>query len=121
LIDKIQKRGVQALCSDHKRGGNVMRQFKLLGAVLVLVAAAATPILAQEVITEPGYCAQYFPNANCQNLGPGSPGSSGQYYQRAGAPGMQVSTGSSACTQHRSYDPASGSYIGRNGRRIACQ
>jgi BA14K-like protein len=122
LIDKIQKPGVQALCSHHKRGGNVMRQFKLLGAVLVLGAATATPILAQEVITEPGYCAQYFPNANCQNLGPGSPGSSGQYYQRAGAPGMQASTGgSSACTHYRSYDPASGTYIGRNGRRIACQ
>jgi hypothetical protein len=99
-----------------------MRQLKLLGAVLILAAATATPVLAQEVIAEPGYCAQYFPNANCQNLGPGSPGSSGQYYQRHGAPGMQASAGgSSACTQHRSYDPASGSYIGRNGRRIACQ
>jgi BA14K-like protein len=99
-----------------------MRQFKILGAVLILAATTATPVLAQEVIAEPGYCAQYFPNANCQNLGPGSPGSSGQYYQRAGAPGMQASTGGSgACMHYRSYDPASGTYVGRNGRRIACQ
>jgi hypothetical protein len=29
--------------------------------------------MAQEVIYNPGYCAQYYPNANCQNRGPGSP------------------------------------------------
>jgi hypothetical protein len=28
---------------------------------------------AQEVIYNPGKCAQYYPNANCQNLGPGNP------------------------------------------------
>jgi hypothetical protein len=97
-----------------------MSQFKLLGAVLILLAATATPILAQEVVYEPGYCAQYYPNANCQNIGPGNP----LYGSRAGStPGMQASTGggASACSQHRSYDPASGTYIGRNGRRIVCQ
>jgi hypothetical protein len=96
-----------------------MPQFKLLGAALVLAAAITTPILAQEVVYEPGYCAQYYPNANCQNIGPGNP----IYGGRAGTPGMQASTGGGAnvCSQHRSYDPASGTYIGRNGRRIACQ
>jgi hypothetical protein len=95
-----------------------MRQFKLLGAVLILGTATATPILAQEVVYEPGYCAQYYPNANCQNIGPGNP-----IYGRPGTPVMQASTGSGSnvCSQHRSYDPASGTYIGRNGRRIACQ
>jgi hypothetical protein len=29
--------------------------------------------MAQEVIYNPGYCAQFYPNANCQNHGPGSP------------------------------------------------
>ena len=28
---------------------------------------------AQAVVEEPGYCAQYYPNANCQNYGPGNP------------------------------------------------
>jgi hypothetical protein len=45
----------------------------LLGAVAGLSAAIATPAPAQEVIDEPGYCAFYYPNANCQNMGPGNP------------------------------------------------
>jgi hypothetical protein len=32
-----------------------------------------TPAAAQEVIYNPGYCAQIYPNANCQNKGPNSP------------------------------------------------
>ena len=101
-----------------------MSHFKLLGAVAILATAIAAPAPAQQVISEPGYCAQFYPNANCQNKGYGNPytGSSG-YYQRGGDPGMYASIGggSPACAQHRSYDPASGTYIGRNGRRVACQ
>jgi hypothetical protein len=44
----------------------------LLGAALV-AAALASPAKAQEVIYNPGYCAQFYPNANCQNKGPGNP------------------------------------------------
>jgi hypothetical protein len=100
-----------------------MSHFRLLGAVAILATAVASPVLAQAVISEPGYCAQFYPNANCQNKGYGNPytGYSG-YYQRGMDPGMVASTGgSSACAQQRSYDPASGTYIGRNGRRVACQ
>ena len=50
-----------------------MSTFKLLGAVAVLSTAIATPALAQQVISEPGYCAFFYPNANCQNKGPGNP------------------------------------------------
>lgn len=46
---------------------------RLLGAAAILSAALATPALAQEVIADPGYCAQFYPNANCSDLGPGSP------------------------------------------------
>jgi hypothetical protein len=94
-----------------------MSHFRLLGAVAILATAMASPVLAQAVISEPGYCAQFYPNANCQNKGHGNPytGASGM------DPGMYASTGMSACSQQRSYDPASGTYIGRNGRRIACQ
>ena len=35
--------------------------------------------MAQEVIRDPGYCAQYYPNANCQNYGPGNPYRNGYY------------------------------------------
>jgi hypothetical protein len=44
----------------------------LLGAALVALALAG-PARAQEVIYNPGYCAQFYPNANCQNKGPGNP------------------------------------------------
>ncbi len=50
-----------------------MSTFKILGAVAILSTAIATPVLAQQVISEPGYCAFFYPNANCQNKGPGNP------------------------------------------------
>ena len=48
-------------------------KFALIGAALVATTAIATPASAQRVVTNPGYCAQFYPNANCQNYGPGNP------------------------------------------------
>jgi hypothetical protein len=53
----------------------------LIGAAAVAAAAFATPALAQAVIEDPGYCAQFYPNANCQNLGPDNPYTNGGYYR----------------------------------------
>ena len=50
-----------------------MSTLKLLSAVAVLSTAIAAPASAQPVITEPGYCAFFYPYANCQNKGPGNP------------------------------------------------
>jgi hypothetical protein len=50
-----------------------MSTFRLLGATAVLSAAMATPAAAQQVMSEPAYCAFYYPYANCQNKGPGNP------------------------------------------------
>ena len=47
-----------------------MKKFALLGAAAILFISFATPVMAQRVISEPGYCAQFYPNANCQNEGP---------------------------------------------------
>jgi hypothetical protein len=44
-------------------------------------AASATPALAQAVIEDPRYCAQFYLNANCQNLGPGNPYTDGGYFR----------------------------------------
>jgi len=33
------------------------------------------------VISDPGYCAQFYPNADCQNLGPGNPYTDGGCYR----------------------------------------
>ena len=56
-------------------------KFALIGAAALAAGAFATPALAQAVISDPGYCAQFYPNANCQNLGPGNPYTDGGYYR----------------------------------------
>jgi hypothetical protein len=53
----------------------------LISAAVVAAATFATPALAQAVISDPGYCAQFYPNANCQNLGPGNPYTDGGYHR----------------------------------------
>lgn len=50
-----------------------MTKFGIFGAAALVASALATPAMAQEVIYNPGKCAQYYPNANCQNYGPGNP------------------------------------------------
>jgi hypothetical protein len=136
-----------------------MTKLKLLSAAAILSAAIATPALAQQVIYDPGYCAQFYPNANCQNKGPGNPYTGsyqrGTVYQndngyrdngwnngwndnRGVWPGAiatapfrgtrndnsyaYMDDNASYCAQrYRSYDPASGTYLGRDGRRHVCQ
>jgi hypothetical protein len=56
-------------------------KFVIVGAAAVAAAAFATPALAQAVVEDPGYCAQYYPNANCQNYGPGNPVTYPGYYR----------------------------------------
>jgi hypothetical protein len=56
-----------------------MTRYALFGAAL-----QATMLLshahAQSVVGDPGYCAEFYPNANCRNLGPGDPyGKGGPY------------------------------------------
>ena len=58
-----------------------MNKFSLLGAAAIIVAAFASPASAQQVVSEPGYCAQFYPNANCQNKGANSP-YNGDYQRR---------------------------------------
>ena len=47
-----------------------MLRLKLFAAA-ILASVVATPVLAQAVISEPGYWAQFYPTANCQDNGPG--------------------------------------------------
>jgi hypothetical protein len=61
-----------------------LMKFALLGAAAVLSSALADPAAAQQVIYNPGYCAQFYPNANCQNKGPGNP-YTGDYQRRIAA------------------------------------
>ena len=54
-----------------------MTKFAILGAGILgtslLAMTLAGPASAQAVVEDPGYCAQYYPSANCQNYGPGNP------------------------------------------------
>ena len=56
-------------------------KFALIGAAALFAAVVDDISEAQAVIEDPGYCAQFYPNANCQNLGPGNPYTSGGYSQ----------------------------------------
>ena len=72
----------------------------LFGVVAVLSSLSATPVLAQAVVQEPGYCAFFYPNANCQNKGPGNP--YGNYEQPAAPSGETVGMASKRTRVHRS-------------------
>jgi hypothetical protein len=82
----------------------------LLGVAVLL--AAVVPATAQEVISNPGYCAQFYPNANCQNNGPDNP-YTGDYQLRREIRGAYVLS-TSPCAM------GAESYVGRGGRRYAC-
>lgn len=70
-----------------------MSTFKLLAAVSLLSAVIATPAPAQQVIYEPGYCAFFYPNANCQNKGPGNPYTDPNYQRGAAQDARTWSSG----------------------------
>jgi hypothetical protein len=86
--------------------------FRVLGAVAVLSAAIATPVKAQAVISEPGYCAFFYPNANCQNKGPGNPYTDSNYQRRAiqndamGPAGATTGTAVKGSRKHHSASSA---------------
>ncbi|HEY2248998.1 MAG TPA: hypothetical protein VGH70_16265 [Bradyrhizobium sp.] len=64
-----------------------MSILRLIGAAAILAVLGAAPALAQQVIQEPGYCAFFYPNANCQNKGPGNPYTDPNYQRRQVAGG----------------------------------
>jgi hypothetical protein len=87
-----------------------MSTFRLLGAAAVLSAAIATAAPAQQVIQEPGYCAFFYPNANCQNKGPGNPYTDPNYQRSQNAQtwssGETVGVVPRRSRTHRSNSPA---------------
>jgi hypothetical protein len=89
-----------------------MSTFKLLGAVAILSTVIVTPVLAQQVISEPGYCAFFYPNANCQNKGPGNPYTDSNYQRgtvqngRTWSAGETVGVAGKRSRAHRSDSSA---------------
>jgi hypothetical protein len=65
------------LIAGNKKVEKAMSKFTLPAAVtaIILFAAAAPPALAQAANPEPGFCAQFYPNSDCNSVGPDTPGS----------------------------------------------
>jgi len=51
-----------------------MTKLATLGLIAILSTAIASQAWAQEANAEPAYCAQYYPNADCNSIGPKTPG-----------------------------------------------
>jgi hypothetical protein len=58
---------------NRKPKETTMTRSAILLGVVALLSVLAGPASAQHVIYNPGWCAQFYPNANCQNYGPGNP------------------------------------------------
>jgi hypothetical protein len=97
---------------------------KTLAAAAVLSTIAATPVFAQAAIQEPGLFAFYHPNADVLNAGAPTPEAA-----LAAAPpaaseahaAMGSGSGGFCAQRYRSYDPASGTFRGYDGRRHLCE
>jgi hypothetical protein len=101
-----------------------MTSFKTLAAAALLSAVTLTPVLAQAAIQEPGAFAFYYPNADVLNGGAPTPEAS-----LASAPpaaseayaAMESGNATFCAQRYRSYDPASGTFLGYDGRRHRCE
>jgi hypothetical protein len=69
---------------------------RILATAAVLSASLATPAPAQQVMSEPAYCAFFYPGANCQNKGPGNPYTDPNYRRNGGLSSGQWSGSSPA-------------------------
>src|SRR5882724_7296888 len=102
-----------------------MTRFKTISAALILSMMTATPVFAQAAVQEPGAFAFYHPDADVLNAGRPTPaetmtsvpfGSSSAYAS------MDRNADASSCAQrYRSYDPASGTFLGYDGHRHSCR
>ena len=61
-----------------------MSMVRTSAIALVVSATLAAPAAAQQVMSEPAYCAFFYPNANCQNKGPGNPYTDPNYRRNGG-------------------------------------
>jgi hypothetical protein len=101
-----------------------MINLKTLSAAAMLSLALATPVFAQAAIQEPGAFAFYYPNNDVLNGGrptpAAGPGALTPELFGSGGPAMDSRANGASCAWYRSYDRASGTFLGHDGRRHAC-
>jgi BA14K-like protein len=105
-----------------------MTRFKTLGAAAVLSMMMATQVLAQAAIQEPGAFAFYHPNADVLNAGRPTPSAASGAMASVPFGGRDAyasmggnANGPSCAQRYRSYDPASGTFLGHDGQRHSCE
>jgi len=104
-----------------------MSRFKIFTTAVILSLMFATPVFAQAAIQEPGLFAFYYPNNDVLNGGRPAPAAGlarTPVMLGSGGPDTPMDSsanGASCAERHRSYDPASGTFIGYDGRRHECQ
>jgi hypothetical protein len=102
-----------------------MTKFKILGAAAILSAMTEAPAFGQAAIQEPGAFAFYHPNADVLNGSARRPVEGAMAsipFRGSNAYGSMDGAGGSSCAQrHRSFDPASGTFLGYDGRRHPCE
>jgi BA14K-like protein len=102
-----------------------MTRFKIFSAAAILSLAFATPVFAQAAIQEPGAFAFYYPNNDVLNGGRPTPAAGldarTPLLFGSGGPAMDSGANGASCARYRSYDPASETFLGRDGRRHACE
>jgi hypothetical protein len=113
--------------SINRRRNQAMTSFKILSAAAILSMMTAPPLFAQAAIGEPGAYAFYHPNADVLNAGRPLP------RETAGAmasvpfrgsnayAGTDSGANASCARRYRSYDPGSGTFLGRDGHRHLCE
>ncbi|NLS68533.1 BA14K family protein [Bradyrhizobium brasilense] len=94
-------------------------------AVVLLVGMTFTPVAAQ--MSEPAYFDAQNPGRSAINGGALTPwGEAQEAAQRGRNPAnaygaMPAAEPSSSCARYHSFDPASGTFLGRDGRRHPCR
>jgi BA14K-like protein len=105
-----------------------MTTAKILRAAAFLSMMTATPVFAQAAIQEPGAFAFYHPDADVLHAGRPTRAETGGAMTSVPFDGsnayasMDSGAGSFSCARrYRSYDPASGTFLGYDGKRHPCQ
>jgi hypothetical protein len=105
-----------------------MNSFKTLGAAAILSMMAATPVFAQAAVQEPGAYAFYHPDGDVLEAGasrrrpPATTFPSVSLGDSGARAAMDANASISSCAlRYRSYDSASGTFLGYDGARHPCQ
>jgi hypothetical protein len=100
-----------------------MTGLRAVAAIVLLAGMTLTPALAQ--ISEPAVLESQYPGRSALNGGALTPWGEARQAEHGGNPanafGAIAPTSSSSCGRHRSFDPASGTFLGRDGSRHPCQ